>query len=408
MSTGDTVGIYCGEFLVSPIPLEMSFNYCSHKCSYCFANLNKPDRWFDAQATMTFVKNVLSGKGRMAANLARLGYPILASNRTDPFATRNYLQSVPVMRTLLDSGIPLAFQTRGGKGIEDILADCAPSVWYVSICQARDDLRRTLEPGAPTIESRWKLIETLKNAGHKVVLGINPLVPSWIEDIEAFVGLAAKHGVDAAWLGWLHFNHDQVSAMSDRERNALNDVIPAAMKRHPTQAVQQHIDRAVEACKSHGIKWFVSGQYPEYGGLWSVYHETYEKTFPTCSEFIEAVRRHPEAGESPVIFDEFLDYMLERLPEVSSKEMRDYIRIKREVRMSGDGEAANWRDVLKTIWNHSAFHQSPAKNDKFAVLAEADEDGWYALLDEDGNQSLVFSETGFDSQFAEMAGYSSK
>lgn len=33
--TGDTFAAYYGEFLVSPVPLELSFSYCSHKCAYC-------------------------------------------------------------------------------------------------------------------------------------------------------------------------------------------------------------------------------------------------------------------------------------------------------------------------------------------------------------------------------------
>lgn len=46
--------VYYGEFLINPIPLELSLNYCSHKCAYCFANVNQPGR-------------LLRGTGRHAA-----------------------------------------------------------------------------------------------------------------------------------------------------------------------------------------------------------------------------------------------------------------------------------------------------------------------------------------------------
>ena len=48
---------YFGEFLINPVPLELSFNYCSHKCAYCFANLNKPDRQFDVLRFMRFIRD---------------------------------------------------------------------------------------------------------------------------------------------------------------------------------------------------------------------------------------------------------------------------------------------------------------------------------------------------------------
>ena len=35
---------YWGELFVSPAPLEMTLNHCSHACAYCFANLNDPQR----------------------------------------------------------------------------------------------------------------------------------------------------------------------------------------------------------------------------------------------------------------------------------------------------------------------------------------------------------------------------
>lgn len=145
---GDTLGLYVGEFLISPIPLEISFNYCSHKCAVCFANLNKPERWFDAKTTMKTIQDAMSGNGRLVGELIRQGYPVLSSNRVDPFAISNYRQSLPVLQTLRDCGVPLSFQTRGGRGIDDILRGLPKSTWYISINQDDDALRKKMEPGA--------------------------------------------------------------------------------------------------------------------------------------------------------------------------------------------------------------------------------------------------------------------
>jgi DNA repair photolyase len=58
---------YWGEFLISPIPLELSLNYCSHKCAYCFANLNDPKRTSDVKAIMRFLSDYLERETPQAA-----------------------------------------------------------------------------------------------------------------------------------------------------------------------------------------------------------------------------------------------------------------------------------------------------------------------------------------------------
>lgn len=42
---GESIRLYTGEFLISPIAMELAMNFCSHACTFCFANLNKPKRW---------------------------------------------------------------------------------------------------------------------------------------------------------------------------------------------------------------------------------------------------------------------------------------------------------------------------------------------------------------------------
>jgi hypothetical protein len=37
--------------------------------------------------------------------------------------------------------IPVAIQTRGGKGVDDVLDFLPPSVWYISIPCLNDDIR---------------------------------------------------------------------------------------------------------------------------------------------------------------------------------------------------------------------------------------------------------------------------
>ena len=87
---------YWGEFLVTPAPLELSLNYCSNACGYCFANLNEPDRRADMQALMRLLADYHDRSTYVAA-LLKAGYPTVVSNRTDPFANTNYRQTLAVL-----------------------------------------------------------------------------------------------------------------------------------------------------------------------------------------------------------------------------------------------------------------------------------------------------------------------
>jgi hypothetical protein len=120
------IDVFFGEFLISPIPLELSLNYCSHKCAYCFANLNDPERSVNVGAVARFLQD-LPQRNTLQALLMKAGYPTLISNRVDPFAVTNYRIALPLMETMTGMGIPLAIQTKGGKGIPEALAFLPPS-----------------------------------------------------------------------------------------------------------------------------------------------------------------------------------------------------------------------------------------------------------------------------------------
>src|SRR4029453_3427001 len=72
--TGDTIDPFWGELLTSPIPLEVGFNLCSHACTYCFANLNKPGRYFGLQTTLRTLQEY-EQRDTLTSLLLRKKYP---------------------------------------------------------------------------------------------------------------------------------------------------------------------------------------------------------------------------------------------------------------------------------------------------------------------------------------------
>lgn len=75
---------YAGEFTVSPFPFRNEHEFSFTNVYYCFANLNQPGRTLDVKKSINQIKNCRKNKGLMNYLLAN-GYPVLLSNRVDPF-----------------------------------------------------------------------------------------------------------------------------------------------------------------------------------------------------------------------------------------------------------------------------------------------------------------------------------
>lgn len=304
---GDSITVYYGEFLVSPCPLELSFNYCSHGCAYCFANINKRARWADTQRTMRLIAE-MDQRTTLEAQLLRDRYPVVVSNRTDPFAASNYRQSVPIIETMAACGIPMAIQTRGGRGVDDVLAFLPPSVWYVSITTLDEAGTKVREPGAPSPQERLELIQKLREAKQEVVVGVNPCVSQWIEDYGELADAIASAGASGVWIGNLHLSHKQLLSMTDREKAALGDDVLLRARRGPAACNDPVVDKMAEAVRDCGLAVFVDGMM----GLttfWDPWYRCYDRLFPTVSEFVTILDECDLGDECIVSVDMLSEYV---------------------------------------------------------------------------------------------------
>lgn len=193
--------LYAGEFLISPAAVHIDGNFCSHRCAYCFANLNQPERRNHAKDIVSTIKSIDNGSPKKIADrLIAGGHTILASNTVDPFSESNKRLFSEYFSALDKRGARWMYQTKGGD--HELIADRmsrSRETWYVSL--TGKDTKQT-EPGAPEHHERMELIAELIKAGHHVIAGINPYHvelwggshPHWlIDDL-------SKSGVSHAWI----------------------------------------------------------------------------------------------------------------------------------------------------------------------------------------------------------------
>ena len=404
---------FWGEFTVSPFPLELSFNWCSHACQFCFANLNTPDRTFNPQQVMRLLAEYRD-RTSVGARLLAEGYPVLVSNRTDAFAKSNYKQSVPILRTMIDLGIPLAFQTRGGDGIDDVLSALPPSYWYVSICSLSDEVRARVEPGAPTIASRFELITKLREAGHVVVLGLNPLVPDWLpEGPGPLLARAAEAGAQGVWTETLHLSQRQVQRIDGRGRAALTlPLIERSSGRREDPAAHAFWCRARHEAEDMGLPVFSVGQ-SDPSEFWLPAQALYERLFPVVQDFVNLAWAECKHGDV-LSYDSFRDVMLPDLPFPGERlNIPHYIGAKNHDILTDNRYPAKmtYEEVLRAVWCEGRLSFCPARMEAFAFAGRQVEVGrrveWQGVEEprDDGTRMpyLVFTdaEGGFPAYFTD-------
>ncbi len=362
---------YSGEFTISPIPLELSMNYCSHKCAYCFANLNQPGRTFDAKGTIDKIRN--SGKSKsLTAHLLNNKYPILLSNRVDPFAQSNYKQAIPLIEILQKNGNPISFQTKGGNGIDDAIQIVDKSHWYISISFSNDELRKKIEPGATTITQRFELIRKLKENGHSVSIGLNPVIEDWLplSDYEELIKIFKELGIKDIWCETLHLNPKQIKNLSDKEFiNIGESVINEAKKRH-TKIFDSYYQYLVEDMFENGFNVFSMGQ-PFKSSYFNNSHEIYKgKTLKTTQDFINHCFDNYEDGQE-IRFSDYYQFMKSDFYEMSFSEVDGYAyRIARNVyKRNIEKPFKRLKDVLFWYWDNIDVSKSLFNNPLFSVVS---------------------------------------
>lgn len=292
--------VYTGEFLVSPVPLHLDLNRCSHGCFYCFATLNNPNRRFDGSFLRQLVRSLTEHNlddQDPCRWLAVRGYPALASNTVDPFAKSNAETFISLYETLTPLGFNWSYQTRGGEcaAIELALSG-KPTMWYVSLTSDNEAFLREAEPAAPTYRQRLELIAEIKRHGHHLVAGINPFVPDWWLDTDRLLYDLLDANVTHIWVQPLHLSRFQVAAMTPHTKQRFGEWVQYGLKKLPPDAGV--IAAWCDDARAAGIRVFGDADSPF--DFWDAYFELGYPFWPTLTGWFKHLTEL--GGGKPVMF----------------------------------------------------------------------------------------------------------
>ena len=381
-----------GALLKVPIPLDLSGNWCSHACPYCYANLNSPTRMMDVKSVQKLLANYES-RITIESLLLKQGYPVMISNHIDPFSTSNYRQMVPIMEQMTTMGIPYSVQTKGGKGWEKVLEFMPKGVWYVSISFTDDETRKAIEPAAPPLAHRYEMIKEVIAHGHTVIIGANPCEPDWLKNPLPFFDNLKEIGVFGTWMESLHLNSKQGLVLSGRDRLQLTEeLISRSMKRKSDPIRAEFVSLCREYANLIGLKNHGMGA-GRRSSFFDAYH-MYPKIFPTVQNFIN------HCWDNDKIFftyREWIDFFKPLLPDFVTSQ--NYHYIDSNVRMCPEKALGfkvpknpTFESILKCSLRSDKVPFNPVNKAAFSYAVDSDGKHY---LDDDNCPILCYSPSGW-------------
>lgn len=414
MST-ETLGVYWGGFLLnSCAPLEVHLNRCSHNCVYCFANLADPDRRANTKQMFNLLADLWDDDGKggykrktYAADLLRRGYAVTLSNHVDPLSGSNWAIASALIETLVSMNIPLNLMTRFGKKrfvdeFFELLEPVRETPIYCSVTTLNADIARKCEPGAPPPEERLEGIRRAIALGHPVNVGINPVIPGWIDDPDGMAKMLADMGVWGVCLGKIHLSKTQVSRMRDWEIDAMGDrAMSAAMRYRKDPELNELYEAVKSACKRYGMHVYTSQQ-GDYSEFFKHEKAAAKRNFPLMQDFVNHCHLTKQPGDY-VYWEEFRDFFVPQLPKGEGG-LRDHLNamvVSAALNEFYIPQRMTYERLLWYVWQHTETIYCPANVDCFAWAGDPIDrkrNTWTSVLDGNGLPILVFKPEGTNGQ----------
>lgn len=365
------IRLYTGEYLLSPYALHFGLNRCSHGCVYCFANLNKPDRETEAEDIARIAKWYDQGSTCAEFELLQAGHPVLTSNDSDPCAK----SCAPTFMALHDAsrrfGFRLVYQTRGGEPESEarILSD-APTTVYVSLTTDQEATRKRFEPGCTSFEHRMDFIRRCRERGHHVIVGLNPFIPAWWDNLAGAFKQLAGWGVAHVWHQPVHLSRFQVAAMTESGKGKFVEFIDYAQKKVAPDAKEYGM--GLDTLHELGFNT-LRGGISERLGFWDAHFANGHPFFPTLDAFVRDVQA-AAGGAAMITLDAF-----DQWARVFKKDRSCYkeflVKFGRSIRNLGEKteSAKSMRAVHAYLWRAEEF-PTPFRSNAFARVDY--EGGW--------------------------------
>lgn len=174
---------------------------CHHRCGYCYATYDWSPEFFNHIYAKINAADLLYEQIRKRK--IRVSHPVMISSATDAYqpAELKYAITRQCVQVLQKFEIPYYIFTKS-KIIERDLelhkrySDKCFIVWSITTCN--EEVKRIIEPGTPTFDSLFNVIEKFTKSEIQCVVNIDPILPLITDsksDLEKILDAAVTSGV---------------------------------------------------------------------------------------------------------------------------------------------------------------------------------------------------------------------
>jgi DNA repair photolyase len=353
------IDVLTNSFLENPVPIQFTGNYCSHNCSYCFANINNPKRKLDIKVVLSQLKNYKK-RNDLVSYYMREKYPILISNNIDPFSKSNQPFVNDLILQLKDLEIPVVLATRGGIGWQEIIKELPPTVFYVSIPYDSEDKKNKYEPQSPSINERWQLVKMAKEYKHQVVVAINPLNHNFATNHLSIAEKAKQLNVKSLLINKIHLSPRQQSNLTEYQKELIGEDILVQSRKSNFE--DKWLDIAIEL-NNYTINNDMQLMGFEDGSKNKIFIEwqkCYQNILPTKYDFFNFISETKKDNDL-IYFDDFYNYFEPKLPNIETN-ISKFIFNKTVLENKASYKKQNLKNLLSYYWQTKGVELGLAKN----------------------------------------------
>jgi len=174
---------------------------CHHRCGYCYATYDWSPEFFNHIYAKINAADLLYEQIRKRK--IRVSHPVMISSATDAYqpAELKYAITLQCVQVLQKFEIPYYIFTKSIIIERDLelhkrYSDKCFIVWSITTCN--EEVKRIIEPGTPTFDSLFNVIEKFTKSEIQCVVNIDPILPLITDsktDLEKILDTAVTSGV---------------------------------------------------------------------------------------------------------------------------------------------------------------------------------------------------------------------
>jgi DNA repair photolyase len=378
--------IFVGGYLFHPAAVDYSGATCTNGCAYCFANINKESR----EGKLKGAINTLYKKTPVTYMdmLLNEGYPILLSNRSDPFTEKNKRESIAFFTHLAERKAGVFIQTKTGPGLDECLSLMGARrdvVVYITITTIHDELAAMYEPFAPRPSKRIETAKRLHDMGYMVIVAVNPLNEAWMNrnDLKIFVTDLKAYGIKHICIEMLDIKQRRLGLLSQSKKDRLGKALESVGDKN-----RMYVRECTEWLVSSEMSVAKKGM-PFRTSFFDDIKKNLGKTMPVLQDFVNYCFKKSGGHGIVVGFDDFINVIAKDSffhKQIGQNTIRAYLLRSGFLTWKDNQQVHSHKDLLRIIWNDGRSKLSVQRHSLFAI---AGRDG-KRILDENGNVKLYF------------------